>query len=261
MTRMIVPAWPKSGLGKAEFHSYWRKAHGELTARRQSVMGFLEYEQNHRVASAAVDRLSLERGWGPAPEGVTAMQYGTHDTLLSAIRRQVDTGVAAEIQEDLLKFTDTEKLSPLVARQENVLALPSGFLEENPSPVKLIVQFVRKQDVSLETFSDIWAGQYADLVLEHATALDIVGYSQNLKDSSFPLDLAAARGRPPAADGIAELWWRSRRAAEAALSGRHAGFANAKLQEAERAFTDESRMYVFLAEPEIVPSLLKSNGI
>ncbi len=88
---------------------------------------------------------------------------------------------------------------------------------------------------------------------QHAEALGIERYVQ-LHTLEDPLNdaLRASRGGPEPYDGIAELWWRSREALEAAFRSPAGQKAALLLLEDEKRFIDLPRSPLWVGEERVV---------
>ena len=105
----------------------------------------------------------------------------------------------------------------------------------------------RLPHLSRAEFQAYWRDVHAPLVRERAQALGLSAYVQNhaLPDEAQSR-LAAARGSPPAFDGVAQLWWETgERTPEQKEAARR---ANAELLEDERRFIDLAQSPIFLVE-------------
>jgi uncharacterized protein (TIGR02118 family) len=114
---------------------------------------------------------------------------------------------------------------------------------------KLVFCLHRLPGLSREEFQRYWKETHAPLVCRYAEVLGIQRYVQ-LHTGNDPLNplLRAARGAPDAYDGVAELWWKSREALEAAVTTPEGQEAGRILLEDERRFIDLRRSPLWLAE-------------
>jgi uncharacterized protein (TIGR02118 family) len=121
--------------------------------------------------------------------------------------------------------------------------------------LKLVFCLHRLPGLSREEFHKYWKDTHAPLVRRRSEALGIRRYVQlHTRDDPLNGVLRASRGAPEAFDGIAELWWKSREALEAALATEEGQEAARVLLEDERRFIDLSRSPIWLTEErEIVP--------
>ncbi len=95
-------------------------------------------------------------------------------------------------------------------------------------------------------FQAYWREHHAPLVARHAPAMRLKRYVQcHTVDDPVAASLAAARGAPPAFDGVAELWWDSAED-RAAARGDAARAAAAELLADERRFIDLGASPLFL---------------
>jgi len=115
--------------------------------------------------------------------------------------------------------------------------------------LKLTFCLHRLPGLSRAEFQHYWRETHAPLVRSHAEALGIARYVQvHAAHDDLGAGLRASRGAPEAYDGVAELWWKSRAAFEAALATPAAQRAGAELLADERRFIDLSRSPLWLGE-------------
>jgi uncharacterized protein (TIGR02118 family) len=119
--------------------------------------------------------------------------------------------------------------------------------------VKLSFVLRRKAGLSREEFQRYWRDVHAPLVKSHARALGIRRYVQtHTLDSAANAALRASRGGPEEYDGVAELWWESLEALQAATVSEAGMAAGRALLEDERRFIDLSQSPLWLAEENVV---------
>ena len=115
--------------------------------------------------------------------------------------------------------------------------------------LKLTFCLHRLPGMSRDEFQRYWRETHAPLVRSHAAALGIERYVQvHAGHDDLGAGLRASRGAPEAYDGVAELWWKSRAAFEAALATPAAQRAGAELLADERRFIDLSRSPLWIAD-------------
>src|SRR5213594_34170 len=115
--------------------------------------------------------------------------------------------------------------------------------------VKLVFCLTRLPHLSRAEFQRYWRETHGPLVRQHAAALHIRRYVQvHTLDDPLQEMLRASRGGPEAYDGVAELWWDSRDALEAATREPAGQAAALELLEDERRFIDLVRSPLFVAE-------------
>lgn len=107
----------------------------------------------------------------------------------------------------------------------------------------------RLPGMTREAFQRYWRETHGPLVRRHAPALGIVRYVQ-VHTTEGPLQeaLRASRGAPEPYDGVAELWWESAAALEAARGTPQGQQALRELLEDERRFIDHAHSPVFFGE-------------
>ena len=115
--------------------------------------------------------------------------------------------------------------------------------------VKLVFCLRRLPHLSRAQFQRYWGETHGPLVRSHAATLGIRRYVQvHTLDDPRQEVLRASRGGPEAYDGVAELWWDSLDALEAATREPAGQAAALALLEDERRFIDLARSPLFVAE-------------
>ncbi|MBY9065507.1 EthD domain-containing protein [Hyphomonas sp. WL0036] len=107
--------------------------------------------------------------------------------------------------------------------------------------IKLTFCLRRLPHLSREEFQRYWREQHAPLVAKHAATLGIVRYEQvHAGFDAMSEAIRASRGAPEPYDGIAEIWFESEAAMQAA--GRNPG-----VSDAARALLEDERKFIDLA--------------
>ncbi len=123
--------------------------------------------------------------------------------------------------------------------------------------IRLVYAIRRQPHLSLAQFHDHWRNIHGPLVVKNAEALGVSRYVQvhTLED---PNNAASreARGMLPPYDGVSELWWDDRAAAEVAANTPAGESATQELLEGEKGFVDFSRSSLWLAIdlPQVNPT-------
>ena len=124
--------------------------------------------------------------------------------------------------------------------------------------IRLVFALHRKHEFSRESFQAYWRNQHAPLVASFAHDLNILRYVQThaLPDASSQGAQTARGNMEPGHDGVAELWWESEAALQAALTSEAGQSAAAALLEDEAKFIDLPRSPLWFAYeyPQINPS-------
>ena len=115
--------------------------------------------------------------------------------------------------------------------------------------LKLSFCLRRLPELSREEFLRYWREDHAPLVAKHAGALRIVRYVQT-HTLSDPINAAlrAGRGGPLEYDGLAELWWESAEAFQAATATEAGLEAGRDLLEDERRFIDLEHSPIWVSQ-------------
>ena len=123
--------------------------------------------------------------------------------------------------------------------------------------IRLVFLLRRRPELSLAEFQRYWREEHGPLVASFATKLDIVKYVQvhAVEDDLNEAIRAARGGMEPGYDGVAELWWHSLDAFEAALGSEAGQAAGAALLEDEAKFIDlpQSPLYLNYELPQVNP--------
>jgi uncharacterized protein (TIGR02118 family) len=113
--------------------------------------------------------------------------------------------------------------------------------------VKLVFPLRRLPGLTRAEFQRYWLETHGPLVRRHARALHIRRYVQvHTLDDPLNAVLRESRGTLEPYDGVAELWWDSREAMEAALATPAAQQAARELLEDEQRFIDLGRSALWL---------------
>jgi uncharacterized protein (TIGR02118 family) len=119
--------------------------------------------------------------------------------------------------------------------------------------VKLVFCLRRLPHLSRSEFQRYWWETHGPLVRRHVPALAIRRYVQlHTLDDALNDALRATRGGPESYDGIAELWWESRDALQAALATPEGVRAGEELLADERRFIDLPRSPLWIADERSV---------
>jgi uncharacterized protein (TIGR02118 family) len=115
--------------------------------------------------------------------------------------------------------------------------------------IKLVFCLRRLPRLTRHEFQRYWRETHGPLVGRHAGILGIRRYVQvHTLDDPLQDALRASRGGPEPYDGVAELWWDSRDALEAAMRDPAGQAAARELLEDERRFIDLARSPLFVAQ-------------
>jgi uncharacterized protein (TIGR02118 family) len=122
--------------------------------------------------------------------------------------------------------------------------------------IKLVFCLRRRPGMTLAEFQDYWLNSHAPLVRSHAETLRIRRYVQThtLDDPAMQQAMARARGAPQHYDGVAELWWDSRKDLAAGVATPEGRAASLELLEDERKFIDHANSPLWVAEEHEIVS-------
>ncbi|MEI7444541.1 MAG: EthD domain-containing protein [Burkholderiales bacterium] len=119
--------------------------------------------------------------------------------------------------------------------------------------IQLVFCLTRLPSFTHEAFLARWHDVHGPLVRSHAAALGIRRYVQvhTLPPAAYAR-LAAARRAPVAYDGVAELWFDSLEAMQAAAATPEGRAAGRALLEDERAFIDLAASPIWIGTPRVL---------
>ena len=123
--------------------------------------------------------------------------------------------------------------------------------------IRLVFLLRRKPGLSLDEFHARWRDDHGPLVASHQTRLGILRYTQSHRLDDPLNDAMAPRpgGMEPPYDGVAELWWESRRRPRrrgGTADGRRAG-AELLADEAEFIDLPPSPLWLAYEYPQVNP--------
>lgn len=124
--------------------------------------------------------------------------------------------------------------------------------------IRLVFALRRKAGMSLQEFQDYWRNRHGPLVAGHATDLNILRYVQThtIEGSANEAAQRARGDMEPHYDGVAELWWETEAALEAAVASDAGHAAGAALLADEQRFIDlpNSPLWLAYEYPQVNPT-------
>ena len=181
----------RSGMPVDEFQAYWRERHPQVVT---TLAGVRRYVQSHT-------RLAAYRNGEPVYDGIAEVWFDDTATM-HALR---GTAAVAAVQEDEARFIDRSTMG-LIVTDDHVITdgpVPTGA-------AKSVGFLRRKPGMTVEAFQKHWRQTHGPL----GAALPAVRrYVQ-----SHPRPSAYNRGRDPAWDGIAIIWFEDSAALRAATA-------------------------------------------
>lgn len=119
--------------------------------------------------------------------------------------------------------------------------------------LKIIYCLRRLPQLTPAAFSRHWREVHAPLVEQRRAVLRIMRYVQShAVHGAFAERLREFRGSPEPYDGVAEIWYESRKALETLGRDPAARVASRELLDDERRFVDLARSPIFLVEEHAV---------
>ena len=181
----------RAGMAVEEFQSYWRTRHPDVVTK---LRGLHRYVQSHT-------RLGAYRDREPVYDGTAELWF--EDT--AAIRALRDTPEMAAVQADEAHFIDRSTMGLIITEDYVVKDGPAS-----PGMAKGIGFVRRKPGMSVEAFQRHWRDVHGPLGAAVPTMRRYVqGHTRRG---------AYERGREPAWDGIALIWFDDSAAVRAAIT-------------------------------------------
>ncbi|MDP2919254.1 MAG: EthD domain-containing protein [Dehalococcoidia bacterium] len=199
-------------LSREEFQRYWREHHGPLVVSVKDVNKIRRYVQSHTIwdERQEAQRVALGR---PEPfDGVAELWWDSAEEFTPQNRTPERQQAGTLLQTDEMKFIDLPR-SPLWLAEEYpvITDIPNAGESAKPDKRVKIVYCGRGlpgQDRS--QMQSYWRNNHAPLVKSFAGVLSIRRYVQShTKYDEINERMRAPQNRPPAFDGVAELWWDS----------------------------------------------------
>ena len=170
----------RAGMAVEEFQAYWRARHPEVVTK---LRGVRRYVQSHT-------RLAAYRAGQPVYDGIAELWF--EDT--AAIRALRDTPEMAAVQADEARFIDRSTMGLIITDDHVVKDGPAL-----PAMAKSIGFVRRKPEMPVEAFQRHWRNVHGPLGAAIPTMRRYVQSHTRLA--------AYERGREPAWDGIAIIWF------------------------------------------------------
>ena len=118
MLKMVVEVWKKQGMTDAAFRERWLVQHGALVRKHAKAMGFLRYVQSHKLPMPAIEKFAEDRGWKPAPDGITEVWWESEATMNAALGSPEGIAASAELEVDEKAFCDSRNLSAFLSEEK-----------------------------------------------------------------------------------------------------------------------------------------------
>lgn len=170
----------KPGMPVDEFQAYWRQRHPDVVTK---LAGVRRYVQSHTLPTA------YAKG-EPAFDGIAEVWFDDTD----AMRRLGGSTEYAAVRADEARFIDHDTMGLLITEEHAIV---------NGSPaagaVKMAMFLRRRPDLEVDAFQRYWRDVHGPIA---ATVPQVKRYVQSHVRRS-----AYERGRTPAFDGVALLWF------------------------------------------------------
>jgi uncharacterized protein (TIGR02118 family) len=170
----------RAGMPVDDFQAYWRSHHPAVVTR---LAGIRRYIQSHTLATAY-------RKGEPVYDGIAEVWFD--DT--AAMHALRGTPAVAAVQADEARFIDHATMG-LVITEEHVAMAGAA----PPGAIKTVGFIRRKPGMTVETFQRHWREVHGPL------GVAVPGLRRYVQSHTRPS--AYERGRAPAWDGVASLWF------------------------------------------------------
>jgi uncharacterized protein (TIGR02118 family) len=170
----------KKGTSVEEFQEYWRTRHPEVATR---LAGLRRYVQSHTLPQAYVRS-------EPAYDGIAEVWFDDTD----AMRRLAGSAAHEAVRADEARFIDQATMGLLITEEHPIV---EGAV--HPDAVKMAMFLRRRPDLDVPAFQHYWRVIHGPVA---AAVPQVRRYVQSHVRRS-----AYGRGRDPAFDGVALLWF------------------------------------------------------
>ena len=218
MSKQITYLKKRPDLAWSEFETHWRTRHAEVVCE---LPGLRRYVQNHMAAP------------GAAFDGIAEVWFDDID----AMRANVGHPALDAIRADERNFIDVDTMGSIIAE-------PATIIDGQASGAKLIVLVKRNPAVEPERFHRAWRDEVGGAM----AALTDEPRAPTRYEQDHTRPGAYRRGREPAFDGTASLWFPDQGAAGAFFAS--SGFAT--VAAAERDLMHASEIHALWVEPVVV---------
>lgn len=218
MYKQITYLKKRPDLAWTEFEAHWRTRHAQVVCE---LPGLRRYVQNHMAAP------------GAAFDGIAEVWFDDID----AMRANVGHPALDAIGADERNFIDVDTMGSIIAE-------PATIIDGQASAAKLIVLVKRNPAVEPERFHRAWRDEVGGAM----AALTDEPHAPTRYEQDHTRPGAYRRGRDPAFDGTASLWFPDQDAAGAFFAS--SGFAT--VAAAERDLMHASEIQALWVEPVVV---------
>jgi uncharacterized protein (TIGR02118 family) len=203
--RIVSAAVKRPDLTRADFGRYWTEHHGPLCARVSAVRRYVQV-------------LTLDEAYGdePAPTYDAASMYW-FDDVESAVAQPDDpheAALRAEVTEDDARVFDRDTSWPTDHRKVSVIGTEHVVLNgpTTSEMVKVVFVSARRPGLTLQEFSERWAGAHGALIAQ------LPGIRRYVQTHALPASFDVTGIHAPTHDGCSELWFDDYRSWKGALS-------------------------------------------
>ena len=251
MITLITELSLAEGVPVEHLHEYLNGPFSEQMRLIGPKAGVVRCIVSSRLADPDVEAFAVARGWVDPPESIVQLTLDSKESALAVLgRSQADSLLRPPALERLLNAGGT---STFAATERTVFGSLSEDLRWSQagtlsSPVKMVVQAVRREGMDFETFSRHWTDTHAPLVSKHGPRMGNIQYVQSHRvlDPDLVSAAAAVSGRATP-DGMAEVWWQDHQTMQATFATSEAADASAAMEDDEREFLTPTAMWAFLA--------------
>ena len=207
MIRIVSAAVKHPDLTLAEFRRYWAEHHGPLCAR---VSALRRYVQQPTLDEAYGDE--------PAPtyDGASMFWFDDVDSVVAPPEDPHEVALRdAVIGDDAVVF-DRATSWPTDHRKASVVGTERVVLDGTTTTemVKVIFVSARRPGLTLQEFSERWAGRHGALIAE------LPGIRRYVQTHALPTSYSLTGLLAPTHDGCSELWFDDYGSWKSALASR-----------------------------------------
>ena len=207
MIRIVSGVVKHPGRTLAEFRRYWVEHHGPLWTRDPTVRRYVQH-------------LTLEEAYGdePAPtyDGASIVWFDDVDSVVAQPEEPYQVELRTAVRMDDASLFDRSTDWPTDHRKASVVGTDRVLLDgaTTPEMIKAIFVSARRPGLTLQEFSEHWAGPHGALIAE------LPGIRRYVQTHALPTSYSLTGVHAPTHDGCSELWFDSYRSWKSALASR-----------------------------------------
>ena len=117
MIKLVYCLRRRADVTLAEFHRYWRDAHGPLVTSFVKIMGARRYSQSHTLDTDLNEGFRTSRGLAVAYDGITEVWWNREEDLLASMATDEGRTAYRALLDDESKFIDFANSSVFITRE------------------------------------------------------------------------------------------------------------------------------------------------